>query len=101
MGKTRHWVIQVEKGIWNNGGRRVSLTPENAIKLALVLGREPEDFLIAGDVPPEKWPDLSHISSKTDSVRVVDITSLTPKQQALIESIVYELRTTNTESDRP
>lgn len=99
MGKTRQWVIQVEKGVWNNGGRRVSLTPENAVKLALILGRDPQDFLIVGDVPVEKWPDLSHISSNIDTVRVVDISSLTQKQQALIESIVYELKTNNTESN--
>lgn len=99
VGKTRQWVIQVEKGIWNNGGKRVSLTPENAIKLGLALGRDVQDFLLAGEVPIEKWPDLSHISSKTDKVRLIDITSLTPHQQALIESIVHELKHQPTESD--
>lgn len=99
MGRTRQWVIQIEKGVWSNGNRRVSLKPENAIKLALILGRDPQDFLIAGDVPPEKWPDLSHISSTEARVRVIDISSLTQKQQALIESIVYELKTNNTESN--
>lgn len=101
VGKTRQWVIQVEKGVWNNGGTRVTLSPENAIKLGLALGKDIRDVLLAGEVPPENWPDLSHISSNQSNLRLVDVTSLTPHQQALIESIVHELKTTRTESDRP
>lgn len=97
MGKSRQWVIQIEKGVWNNGKQRVSLTPENAVKLALILDGDPQELLMVGDVPIEKWPDLSHFKSLEDNRRLVDITGLTSKQQALIESLVYELKTANEE----
>lgn len=101
VGKSRQWVLQVEKGAWTNGGKRVTLSPDNAIKLGLALGKDIEDILLAGEVPAEEWPDLSHISSNQSNLRLVDITSLTERQQVLIESIVDELKRENTESDRP
>lgn len=99
LGKSRYWVIQVEKGVWNNGGIRVSLPAQVAVDLAVELGLDKERVLLAAGVEFEKWPNLSHISSNGDKLKILNITSLTPRQQAIIESAVHEYKRLNQESD--
>ncbi|GEM_PF-3394673 len=98
VGKSRHWVTQLEKGSWYRTGEPFTLEVDGALKLAAVLNLHPIDLLQAGRVPRIKWPDLSNYSSNDDRVRVVDITTLTPTQQELVEGIVNEYnRLNNTE----
>ena len=90
--RSRHWVTQLEKGVWYKSGERFTLDGDNALRLALVLNLDPVKGLRAGEVPLERWPDLSKIRSHNASVRVVDISSLTVQQQNLIERLVDELK---------
>ncbi|SDR77719.1 helix-turn-helix transcriptional regulator [Corynebacterium timonense] len=90
VGKSRHWVTQLEKGSWYRTGEPFTLESDGAIKLAGVLGLSVVDVLRAGRVPEIKWPDLSNYRSNDANVAVVDITKLTPAQQELVEGIVNE-----------
>lgn len=98
MGKSRHWVSQLERGEWYKGGT-FTLDGDNALKLAATLGADPLAMLRAGRVDIADWPKQSQMFSNSDSVRLVDIGSLTPTQQDLIERLVDELQQTTSEKE--
>ena len=91
MGKTRHWVGQLERGHWY-GKDTFTVGADNALRLAMTLNLPPVEVLRAGGVPEEKWPDLSKVRSVGASVKFVDITTLSPHQQGIIESLVDEFK---------
>ncbi len=99
MGKSRHWVGQLERGEWYE--RSVfTLDGDTAVRLAVTLNLPPAEVLHAGRVPKDRWPDLSKIRSVNARVKFVDITTLTPHQQDIIESLVDEFKyPSSTESE--
>lgn len=90
--KSRHWVAQLERGSWYRTGEPFTLDGDNALRLALALNLDPVEVLRAGQVEVSRWPDLSKIRSNSASVRSLDISSLTPEQQDLIERLVDEFK---------
>ena len=102
MDRSRHWVAQLERGAWYKDGEPFTLDGDNALRLAMTLDLDPVEVLRAGRVDVSRWPNLSKIRSHSASVRVVDISSLTPQQQDIVERLVDELKhptSTNTESE--
>ncbi|QNE90296.1 helix-turn-helix transcriptional regulator [Corynebacterium incognita] len=95
VGRTRHWVIQLEKGSWYEG-KEFKLDPDMAVKLAAILDVDPVEVLEAAKVPATEWPDLSHTRSNSAKVQTVDITALSPQQAKLIRTLVDELKAGNT-----
>lgn len=96
IGKSRWWVIQLEKGESYSTGKGLGLEPLMCVKLADILNIDPADVLFAAGIPKAKWPNFSNIVSKSDSVRTVDMTSLTLDQARLINALVEELKKGNT-----
>ena len=92
MDKSRHWVAQLERGAWYKDGSPFTLDGDNALRLAMTLNLDPVEVLRAGAVDVKRWPDLSKIRSSSASVRSLDISSLTPEQQDLIERLVDEFK---------
>ena len=101
MDKSRHWVAQLERGSWYRSGEAFTLDGDNALRLAMTLNLDPVEVLRAGQVEVNRWPDLSKIRSHSASVRTVDISSLTPQQQDLIERLVDELKYPTSANTRP
>lgn len=97
MGKTRSWVIRVEKGIRPDRDTPIELDAANSLKLAAVLALDPVEVLKAGRVPRNQWPNLSNYRSSSDIVRVIDVTTLTSEQQDMIERVVDEFKHLNHE----
>ena len=91
MNRSRHWVIQLEKGEWYGVDREFTLEAEYAVKLARVLDVNPREVLTLGKVPKIEWPDLSYTLSNGDTIQAIDITDLTDEQAALIRQLVHEL----------
>lgn len=101
VGKSRHWVAQIERGAWYRTGEPFTLDGDNALRLALSLNLDPVEVLRAGQVEVGRWPDLSKIRSNSASVKSIDISSLTPEQQDLIERLVDELKHPTSRNDEP
>lgn len=107
LDKSRWWVIQLEKGesyySAKTNSRGVKIEPMMCVRLADILNLDPADVLFAAGVPKSDWPNFSNIISKSDSVRAIDVTSLTLDQARLIKGLVEELKKGNTahERDRP
>ena len=57
MNRSRHWVIQLEKGEWYGVDREFTLEAEYAVKLARILDVNPREVLTLGKVPKIEWPD--------------------------------------------
>lgn len=95
VGKSRHWVSQLERGAWYRDGNPFTLEPDMAVKLAGVLDIPVVDMLVAGRVPELKWPDLSNYSSIDDNVIVIDVTRLTEHQRDIIQGLINEFKTLN------
>ena len=91
MNRSRHWVIQLEKGEWYGVDREFTLEAEYAVKLARILDVNPREVLTLGKVPKIEWPDLSYTLSNGDTIQAIDITDLTDEQAALIRQLVHEL----------
>lgn len=77
------------------------LDGDSALRLAMTLNLDPVGVLRAGQVEVSRWPDLSKLRSENTSVRTVDISSLTPQQQDLVERLVEELKYATSEDRRP
>ncbi|WP_158268505.1 helix-turn-helix transcriptional regulator [Corynebacterium liangguodongii] len=101
LGRSRIWVVRVEKGWRDDRAEPITLDGDIAIKLASVLGVDPLSVLRAGRVAPQEWPDLSNYRSMFDSVRVVDVTSLTLEQQDIIERAINEFKHLNHQHKHP
>lgn len=95
IGKSRWWIVQLEKGAWYVNGKGFALEPMMCLKLADVLGLDPVAVLSAADVPKNDWPDFSNMVAKSDSVRRIDITTLTPAQTRLVAGLVDEFKRGN------
>lgn len=97
VGKSRHWVIRLE-----SGDERVVVTPDMAIKLALVLGLDPIEVLRAADIPQQEWPNYSYTGSNSANLNVVDLSELSGTQATLVRQLVDELKAgNNTNDSRP
>lgn len=97
VGRSRKWMVQVEKGERYDTTEDMQISPDMVVKLALILDIDPVEALYAVGAPKDTWPDFSHIRSTSDNVRVVDITSLTPEQAKLIEGMIDEFKQLNRE----
>lgn len=91
MGRSRSWMIQLEKGEWYGEEREFTLEAEYAVKLARLLDISPRIVLKLGKVPQNQWPDLSYTLSNGDTIRTIDITDLTDEQATLVRQLVHEL----------
>lgn len=98
IGRDRSWVVQLEKGQRYNGNA-FEIEPHMALKVAGVLNLDPVEVLVAGGVDKSQWPDLSHIRSTSDSVRTVDITTLSNSQAKLVEQLVKEFKDGNKQNE--
>lgn len=94
MGKSRHWVGQLERGHWY-GKDTFTVGADTALRLAMALNLPPAEVLRAGGVPEDNWPDLSQFRSVDVYTKHVDITPLTQHQQNIIESLVDEFKHLN------
>lgn len=101
MDKSRHWIAQLERGSWYKDGKAFTLDGDSALRLAMTLNLDPVGVLRAGQVEVSRWPDLSKLRSEHTSVRTVDISSLTPQKQDLVERLVEELKYATSEDRRP
>ena len=101
MDRSRHWVTQLERGTWYKNGETFTLYGDNALRLALTLDLDPVEVLRAGQVELERWPDLSKVRSNSDSVKSIDISSLSPQQQNIIERLVDEFKYPTSGNDKP
>lgn len=99
--KSRHWVAQIERGAWYRTGEPFTLDGDNALRLSMALNLDPVEVLRAGQVEVARWPDLSKLRSTSASVKSIDISSLTPEQQDLIERLVDELKYRTSRNDGP
>ena len=102
LGKSRWWVVQLEKGESYYSGKGVGrgLEPLMCVRIADTLNLDPADVLFAAGVPKAEWPNFSNVLAKSVSVRNVDITSLTLEQARLVKGIVEELKKGNTVNER-
>lgn len=91
-GKSRHWVVQLEKGVRYGTGTRFEVDGDMAVKIALVLGLDPVDVLKTAKIPENRWPDLSNIVSNGGNIRTIDVTTLTVNQADIIERLIAEFK---------
>lgn len=98
IGRDRSWVVQLEKGRRYNGNP-FETEPLMVLKLAAVLNIDPVEALVAAGIDKSEWPDLSHMRSTSDSVRTVDITTLSNSQAKLVEQLVKEFKDGNKQNE--
>lgn len=95
MGKSRHWVVQLERGASYDTDKEKRYHAETCIRLAAILNLDPIAVLHAAHVPSELWPDLSHMYSNSDIISTIDVTALTQNQQKLVRELIEELKAGN------
>lgn len=93
VNKSRQWVAQLEGA--NFEGRPFAVTPDDLVKIALILRLSPVAVLKASGIHQAEWPDLSYMRSKDANIRAIDITTLNDDQAKIIEQLVETFKTGN------
>ena len=98
MGKSRHWVVQLERGASYDTDKEKRYQAETCVRLAAILNLDPVSVLHAAHVPSDLWPDLSLMYSNSDIISTIDVTALTQTQQKLVRELIEELKAGNDNS---
>lgn len=100
IGKSRKWLLQVERGLNYTTEKTTYLSPDMCVKLAAILDVDPVDMLLAADIPKGDWPNFSYIRSNSVKIQTVDITTLTPAQAKIIRDLADEFKALNLDAER-
>lgn len=100
IGKSRHWVVQLERGLSYDTEKEKRYQPETCVRLAAVLNLDPVEVLHAARIPSTMWPDLSYMYSKSGIISTIDVTALTEIQQKLVRELIEELKAGNDKTQR-